>query len=280
LFDAQVRTGVLGLWLGREPTPVRRFVGPEFTTVPGVTPVHGAATWSWLIADVSGVPSVTLAPRRGEDGGVLGDLAVCTADFRDQYYGLVGAVGDGVDGPPLVTSGLIDPGRCRWGDRPTRFAKQRYAAPRVDLGALAPALRAWATARLVPKVLVASQTKVIEAVADEAGAWLPSVPVVSVVPRRAEDVWPVAAVLTSPVAAAWLAGRRFGSGLSATALRVTASDLAEIPVPGPAGCRSWAEATRLLRAGDVTGCGAAMLEAHGLAARSDVLIWWKDRLPA
>ena len=81
-----------------------------------------------------------------------------TADFRDQYYGLVGAVGDDVDGPPLITSGLIEPDECLWGRRPVRFAKQRFAAPRVDLASLSPQLQRWAAARLVPKILIANQT--------------------------------------------------------------------------------------------------------------------------
>ena len=67
------------------------------------------------------------------DGPTLGDIATFTADFRDQYYGLVGAVSDDGDGPPLITSGLIEPGRVLVGRRQVRFAKQRFAAPRVDL---------------------------------------------------------------------------------------------------------------------------------------------------
>ena len=74
-----------------------------------------------------------------------------TANFRDQYYGLVGAVADDGPGPPLVTSGLIDPGRCRWGERPVRFAGSALIRPRVDLAALSPPLRRWADDLLVPE---------------------------------------------------------------------------------------------------------------------------------
>ncbi len=110
------------------------------------------------------------------DGPVLGDIARFVVDFRDQYYGLVGAVGDDLDGPPLITSGLIEPGECVWGRRPVRFAKQRYAAPRVALDRLSPAMQRWAGERLVPKILIANQTRVIEAVHDVRGEWLPGVP--------------------------------------------------------------------------------------------------------
>ena len=70
------------------------------------------------------------------------DLGPCTADFRDQYYGLVPFVREaasGVLGPgevALATTGLIEPAECRWGRTPTRFAKQRYVAPVVDLATM------------------------------------------------------------------------------------------------------------------------------------------------
>ena len=156
---------------------IRRSFGPELTEgVPlpaGI--LTGQVTWSALIRDQLGVP---MFPSIGSSGRTIGDLAQVTADFRDEYYGLIGAVGDDVDGPPLITSGLIDAGLCLWGVKSTRFAKQAYSAPRVDLAALTPALAGWARSRLVPKVLVASQTQVIEAVADLEGLWVPGVPVV------------------------------------------------------------------------------------------------------
>src|SRR5207253_8173936 len=57
----------------------------------------------------------TLGPLR--TAGTAGDVAAFGANFRDEYYGMVGAVRDDADGPPLVTSGLIDPGACAWGHR-------------------------------------------------------------------------------------------------------------------------------------------------------------------
>ncbi len=148
------------------------------------------STWSWFIADVP-LPAVDpSAPR-------LSSIASFTVDFRDVYYGLIDAVGDDVDGPPLVTTGLIDPGRCRWGERPVRFAKRRWNAPRVDLSRLSPAMRRWADRRLVPKVLIANQAKVIEAVHDPDGAWLPGVPVLTCTTEEPERVL---GVLGSPAA--------------------------------------------------------------------------------
>ena len=225
------------------------------------------ASWSPLVSDLAGVPDPGLAP----DGGrCVGDLAVATADFRDQYYGLVGCVTDGGVGPPLVTSGAIDPGACAWGRRPVRFARARYDAPRVRLDALAPALQSWAARRLVPKALLATQTSVLEACADERGEWLPAVPVISVVPHEPSAVWPVTAALCSPVASAWAARLTMGAGLSATAVRLRASQVASVPIPE----RPWTEAVDALRAGDLAAFGAAMCGAHDVADAASLLAWW------
>ena len=174
MFDANVRVwagvwevGALGSAPGSAPVrEVRRSFGPDFEPVPSTAMPRA---WSGLITESPKAP-----PIGGGDEPCLGDIATFTADFRDQYYGLVGCVGDEVDGPPLITSGLIEPGRCLWGERPTKFAKQRYDRPRVNIAALSPALQRWAQQRLVPKILIANQTRSIEAVFDEAGEWLPS----------------------------------------------------------------------------------------------------------
>lgn len=216
MFDANVRVWA-GVWeVGGARRAVRRVYGPEFESRPSM-PMP--ARWTGLIADT--VPAL-------HDGPVLGDIASFTADFRDQYYGLIGAVGDRVDGPPLVTSGLIEPGECWWGRRPVRFAKQRFEAPRVDVGALSPAMQRWAGQRLVPKILIANQTRRIEAVIDRDGTWLPSVPVITCTTERLDDV---AAVLHSDAATEWVRYHAAGSGLSATAVRLTARLLASIPIP-------------------------------------------------
>jgi len=282
MFDASVRTCILGLSTGAATELVRRSYGPDATPIDSVQSRSvGAAngdSWSWLVADASGVPDLSAI----RTAGVLADCAVATADFRDQYYGLVGAVVDDTaelaDHPQLITSGLIDPGATAWGQRPTVFAKQRYRAPRVRTELLDERMRRWAGARLVPKVLVASQTRVIEAAVDEHGRWLPSVPVVSVVPLSVDSLWRVGALLTSPVASALLASQRLGSGLSPQALRVTARDLGALPCP--AQHDDWDHAATALRAGDVLECGRTMVRAYGLDAEHPALAWWERRISA
>ncbi len=191
-----------------------------------------APTWSHVVTGALAVPP--LPPL--DAAGALGERARLTANFRDQYYGLVPAVEDGGEGPPLVTSGLLDPGRCEWGRRPVRFAGRRMTRPTVHLDRLAPAMRRWAAGLLVPKVLVANQTRVVEAAVDAEGAWLPGVPVITARPLPGTDPWAVAAVLTSPVASAWAWHRAAGTGLSARAVRLGPRWLGELPWPaGPLG---------------------------------------------
>jgi hypothetical protein len=195
---------------------VRRSFGPDFV---GIDPIAMPPDWSGLIADR--VPGA-------HHGPVLGDVAAFTADFRDQYYGLVHAVSDDGTGPPLITSGLIEPGECWWGRRPVRFGKRRFNAPRVDVSQLSPRLQQWARQRLVPKILIANQTQRIEAVVDRDGAWLPSVPVITCTTAQLDAV---AEVLHSADATDWVRYHAAGSGLSASAVRLTARLLASIPLP-------------------------------------------------
>jgi hypothetical protein len=224
MFDASVRTCALVMERvmerGATPVAITRTFGPSFeTAVPVGAIATSALSWASLLGESAAIST--------SGGGVLGDIASFAVDFRDQYYGLVDAVGDDVDGPPLITSGLIDPGRSLWGQRPARFAKQRFAAPRVSLERLSPKLQRWAATRLVPKILVANQTAVIEAVIDRAGEWLPSVPVITC---TSDDLDDVMARLCAPSAIAWVRHHAAGSGLSANTVRLTPALLASIPL--------------------------------------------------
>lgn len=275
VFEAAVDTCAITVVRGEPQGTIERWHGPDITPLGPVEPgcLGDGRTWGHLVADAAGIPRVDLLPG----GGTIGDLATVTADFRDQYYGLVDAdaVHDDGDGPPLVTVGLIDPGRCRWSQRSVTFARRRLATPRVDLGALPIALRRWADRRLVPKVLVATQTRVIEAVVDADGAWLPSVPVISIVPHRHEDLWPIGAALCAPALSASAAATYLGAGLSSSALKLSARQVAGLALPTQA---SWAEATAALEAGDASGCAHTMADAYELgpssATPAALFEWW------
>jgi hypothetical protein len=257
-FDAQVHVCLAGFEVGR--------VGCS-------PPGPDGPLWNRVISERLGVPAVpSLA-----SAGVVGDRARAGANFRDEYYALVPAVDDAGDGPPLVTSGLIDPGVCRWGVRSVRFAGRRLERPTVALDRLEGRFAQWADRLLVPKVLVAAQTRVIEAVADVDGRWIPGVPIVSVVPSPGVSPLSVAAVLTSPVATAVAWWERAGTGLSPGALRMSPASV--VALPWPAGDLGPAEAA--VAAGDVVGCGRAVLDAFdvdGDGARR-MLDWWTGLLP-
>lgn len=246
-----------------------------------------ASAWSGVITSRLGVPLLPDAPAVD---GTLGDRATLNANFRDEYYGLVPAVGDRGDGPALITSGLIDPGRTRWGAEPITFARRRFERPRVDLGRLDAKMTEWARRRLVPKVLVANQTRIVEAVCDPTGAWLPGVPVIAVYPegthwddvRAAEPgsagdaAWEIAAVLTSGFASAWLWHRNAGTGLSAASVRVSPTVLAELPWPAA----DLGAAVDALRDGDVRACASRVDAAYGAPHLTS---WWTvslDRIEA
>ena len=85
-----------------------------------------------------------------------------------------------------------------------------------------PASPRGSTGQRAPKVLVATQTKVIEAVVDPRGDLIPSVPVIAVHPLRLEDLWAVAAVLLAPPVAAWAATHHLGAGMGAGTLKLSA----------------------------------------------------------
>jgi SAM-dependent methyltransferase len=260
LFDAQVHVVALAFEFGRRGDP---------------------GAWSEVVTRELGVPSLAAAVGTG----TLGDRATLNSNFRDEYYGLVAAVGDHDEGPPLITSGLVDPGRTRWGDQPITFARRHFDRPRVDLGRLDARMTEWARRRLVPKVLVANQTRIVEAVCDPEGAWLPGVPVIGVYPRgvhwddavrtdhaaAADVAWEIAAVLTCGYASAWLWHRNAGTGLSAASVRVSPVVLAELPWPPG----DLAAAVASLRAGDVRDCARHVDRAYGA---SEVTSWWETSL--
>lgn len=106
------------------------------------------------------------------------------------------------NGHPIVTVGLIGPAHLRWGRRPVRFAKRRWLRPvatGLPVEFVAP--------RQGPNILVATQTRVLEAVVDQRDDLLPSTPIITI---RAGRLWHVGAALTSPVLSTVAARRHEG----------------------------------------------------------------------
>jgi hypothetical protein len=307
VFTAGVRVCAPVIAIGApDPGRVRRAHGRGFAPAPDLVITHerlrAAPTWAEVMAGLFGVPVVAL------DGAeTLASFCTATAGFRDQFYGIRPFVseaavdGDGradgsVVGPGagdarvrLITSGLIEPMRSAWGRRRTRFAGASYLAPVIDLGALAatdPKLMAWTEQRLVPKLIVATQTRVLETIVDEQGAWFPSVPTIAVT-TEPDRLWEAAAVVMAPPISAWALGRHLGAALSSDAIKVSARQLLDAPLPRDRA--RWREAcVPLRRAAAATteeewrealdDFGALMNHAYG--CDDEVLEWWKARLPA
>jgi hypothetical protein len=293
LFDASVRVCVPVFEIGRdEGAGVRRWRGPAATEMAGTAVLDGPDGWSGLAADLLGVPTVDVDPGAER----LGSIATATAGFRDQFYGLRPFVREREPGEDrvvrLITSGAIDLVNDLTGRRAVTFARASFREPVVEIDRLRsedPALGRWADRVLVPKVIVATQTRVIEVVVDEEGTSWPSVPVLAVT-AEPERLWEVAAMLASPLATALAMRRHTGAALATDALKLSARQALDLPLPGDR--RRWADGSEhLRRARAAASCGDgekwrrhleefgdSMCAAYG--ASSDVLAWWVSRLPA
>lgn len=236
--------------------------------------------WTKVVTETLGIPALDASMIDAD--GTLAHRAELNANFRDEYYALVPAVSDDAEGPRFITSGLIDPGRSMWGERPVKFAKRTFRHPRVDLSKLDGRFPDWARRKLVPKVLVANQTSQVEAVADVEGDWLPGVPITAVTPLSTDSdpirtIREIEALLTSPVASAWCWHVGGGTGMSSSTVRVTPAILGQVPWPAA----SLGDAVTAMASGDIEACGAAVVDAFGLTGEpaAELLGWWRAGLP-
>jgi tRNA1(Val) A37 N6-methylase TrmN6 len=273
--DASVRVCAVVLERGR-PRTVRRAFGARFDALRGVAahPRHGDESWAPLLAEGFGAPRIEVA-----GGGAIADIATATADFRDQYYGLRGAVEENGRGPRLATTRHIDLCACAWGECEVRVLGERFVRPTIDAARIAgrKGMDGWLESRLVPKVIVATQTRVIEAFVDERGEYAPLVPLISVFPREGVDLWRLAAAVASPVVAARALALYAGSALGAGAIKLSARQLLAMPLPSNA--RAWTRSAALLKKRDFAGFARASCEAHALSAGEtrETMRFWNDR---
>ena len=264
----------------------------------GMVPVGALSSESWgaLVAAAEGLPAVRRTS--GTPLGRLGEVVRFSAGFRDEYYAMLELAQEATlterEGRPevpagfaaLVSSGLIDPGVCRWGGKSMRFGKRRWESPVVDLGALAAddaPTTAWAKRQLVPKVLVASQTRVIEAAPDGQGRAIGLTPVIAGVPKGI-TLGHLLAVLCSPVSTLSLVSAMAGSGMGRAGVRVSTRALGDLDLPVHQG--PWDEAAGLLAGrcdlGDgiesatLTWVHELMVAASGIDDPSPVRGWFAD----
>ncbi len=153
-----------------------------------------------------------------------------------------------------------------------RPALRRARASTSTLARDGPELARWVGGRLVPKVLVATQTAVLEAAADPTGAWVPSVPVISVEPRPGPT--------SGARRGARLAGRPRPGRRHLPRRRARLHLDQARRQPGARRCRGprgpLDAAAERLRRGDVDGAARASLDAYGLERpRPGACVgWW------
>lgn len=251
-------------------------------------------SWAHLLAEASGIPMIDIT-----SGGTIADLADTVADFTE-YYRLRGFIIDDPDlpadanlseFPPLVTTGLIDLAACKWGSQPTRILKQKWKAPRVDRKRMFAegTLDRWIDRRCIPKIILATQTKVIEVFVDEPGEYIASIPLITVMPNDLSQIWHIAAVLASPVTCALALRNYAGAALSAEAIKISAKQTLTLPIPKPS--HAWDTAAALLRDAQnntdqqkrndtLIRFAAATLEAFVVPTpqTQGLMTWWMDRL--
>jgi hypothetical protein len=310
--------------------PVRWWTGPDVVAGAALPAPSTPGRWSELAASAGGVPAVEVAgaARLGtwcEATAGFRDQFYGLAPHTIELAPLADAAGkpavesaaaskQAVPGPaqlrlsgveaapswedehsgapaPLVTVGMIEPLRCRWGSGTTyRYAGGRWVGPAVDLAALAAAdagLARWVGDRLRPKVLVATQTRVVEAVVDVDGRWVPSTPTIAVT-APPERLWHLAAALTSPVATAAAFAATAGTALSADTIKLSARQVLELP--SPVDHDAWEQGARLAeavtcgsveRSEGLAELGKVMIAAAGSAIEDpDALFaWWWARVP-
>jgi hypothetical protein len=253
-------------------------------------------SWGPLFARAHGLPSVgsTAGPR-------LGEVATATAGFRDEFYALLDSSVDlGQSGPqllstaqasPLITVGMIDPGSHSWGLQARRFGGRKQLAPAADMAALEklqPRIAEWARARQVPKVLVATQTRIVEAVADPEGRLIPVTPTISVEPRNTnhaqESVWHLTAALLAPPVSARALATHLGAGLSSGALRWSARSVLQVELPidetlwasGAGLAQKLASCDQADREKSLAELGKVMCAAYEIDSTDAVFGWWLE----
>lgn len=251
-------------------------------------------TWAFLTSAARGVPTFEM-----RIAGTVGELATATADFRDEYYRLEGLIEEtppngqtASNQTPIITTGLIDPAVCYWGEQPTRIHKKRWQKPCIDTSATdsSSPLGIWLTRRLVPKVLLATQTRVLEVFVDDAGRYAPCLPLISVYPKDTSEIWHLACLLGSPVLTAISLDRYAGTAMTTDAIKLAAKQVLDLPLPQPE--PAWDEAAEAFKLAQhaeseqdhlywLQRSGKLMCDCFGLSQDDSekLMAWWTPRLP-
>jgi hypothetical protein len=102
------------------------------------------------------------------------------------------------------------------------------------------------------------------------------VPIITVVPEDPADLWLLAAALNSPPLTAHAHRAHTGAALSPDAIKLSARQLAALPLP--TNQDAWSRAAGHARQNDLIRMGEAMCDAYGVPG-DELMAWWVPRLP-
>lgn len=261
----------------------------------GSAAVHGdhgqtSTRWSPMVAVRLGAPAIEI------HGEPLAGRVEVVAGFRDEFYALAAQCREGDALSPellpegtaaVVTVGSIDPLSSTWGSRPIRFDKRDWDRPIVTVAELDRS--GWLQRQLVPKILLPTQSKILEPVIDRQGRLAPVTPLLAVMPGPDSDLSldHLAAMLLAPPISLFAFRTWFGSALSVSAIKLSAPGVRSLPTPSNEA--AWSEGASLVASSDgltgralddrVTEIGAVMAGAYDLSndqART-IFNWWDAR---
>jgi len=166
------------------------------------------------------------------DCATLTDAATVTEAYAIRPLIREATPGD-AEGFRMVNSGTLDPYQMLWGKKPLRYLGDRYLHPVIPKIALAnlPPKRLHQARQ--PKLLVASMTRRLEAVFDEAGNWFAGKSTTIILPHI--DPYWLLALLNSELIQLWFRQTFAGNRLQGGYLRIGAPQLRQIPIRLPKG---------------------------------------------
>ena len=270
-----------------EENEVFRYIGREIEEVTSVERPSNPSNWGELIADLIGLPDAKIISSE-----TVERKASVTAGFRQHFYGLVPGVSEQKEEEimnPLITTAMVDPFKCFWGQKSIQFNGKKWERPVVDLEKVAEfdqAVGEWMRIRQNPKLFISTQTRVIEVVVDEKGDWVPLTPLIIVQPYE-EDLWALAAALSAPVISALAARQAAGAARSVTRITLSSKQLSDLPLPPDR--KAWEESIEIAQMINTSTnkdlkeswllFGETINQAYGIK-NDDLISWWWNRHPA
>ncbi|MBF95133.1 MAG: hypothetical protein CMH58_08250 [Myxococcales bacterium] len=245
--------------------------------------------WSAVVVPPQQIPSFKIP----ESAQKLDDLADLSRGFTDDFYFFARSIREAEEqspAHPVLSVGLVDPGRHWWGERRAKIAGRWFQRPELHMATLrtedserAERLMAKQQGR---RLLLATRSAVLECCAVASGV-VAQVPLITLRSKTVEELDLIYAQLLSPLATAWYLSRyghldQTGAGVD---LRVPA--LKELPLRSMASIApsTQTELCRRLQAlrdrpgqNELQSVQCLALELMD-QPHDPLMTWWWERLP-